>query len=168
MIILYVLFFYSWKINNIKYKFLKFIIISDIKMDEQKFRKWLNEVVEVLKVFVAAKKDQWRTFVYELNKSDKEYINKQLEEYKSKKDSDKKVNGIRVKILEKLLEWNITFEEVDELFKKWKTEDWYWNRWTFWILYSLYYNRYKTEIVSFIEDVVSPADRSMFNFTHTP
>ena len=122
-------------------------------MDEQKFREWIDTVSNVLKVFVAAKNDQWRTFVNELNKSDKEYISKQLEEYKSKKDSDKKVNGIRVKILEKLSEWSITFEEVDELFKKWKAEDWYGNRWTFWILYSLYYNRYKPEIVSFMEEI---------------
>ena len=122
-------------------------------MDEQKFREWINLIADLLKVFVPAKSNDWEAFLRVLNHEDRSYIQSQLDEYRSKKGSDEKANWIRVKILERLLEWNVSLKEVKDLIKEARQKEWFSNRKSFWILYTLYYNKYKPEVVEFINEL---------------
>ena len=123
------------------------------KMDEQKFREWINLISDLLKVFVPAKSNDWEAFLRVLNHEDRSYIQSQLDEYRSKKGSHEKANWIRVKILERLLEWNVNLKEVKDLIKEARQKEWFSNRKSFWILYTLYYNKYKPEVVEFINEL---------------
>ena len=115
-------------------------------MDEQKFREWLDKVSEVLKVFVAAKKNKGQRFIDEINRlySIPENKLKFQSLYDKYKFSEwQPVNVVRTKLLEKLISLgSISIDDVDsfqkEEAKKYKQD--VFNSWkSFWILYALYY-----------------------------
>ena len=122
-------------------------------MDELKFREWMDLIKGVLKIFVDAKKDNWETFINELNKFDKALINKCLSHRSSKPKSNEKVNGVRVDVLKKLSEWEITFDEANEIFEKSKKDYNYENRKLFGVLYPIYYFKYDNLIKNFLDNL---------------
>lgn len=122
-------------------------------MDEQKFREWMGVIQNVLEVFVAAKENDWQTFVDELNKFDKSLISECLSHRSSKPKSNEKVNGVRVDVLKRLSEWNINIREAKEIFEKSKKEYNYENRKLFWVLYPIYYYKYDNLIKVFLDNL---------------
>lgn len=122
-------------------------------MDEQKFRDWLKAFQDVLKIFVDAKNDNWKTFVRELNSFDKSLLEKCLSHRKSKPWSNLKVNWVRVDVLTKLVDWPVTYDEVNEIFEKSKKDFNYENWKLFWVLYPIYYFKHKDFIQKFLDDL---------------
>ncbi len=122
-------------------------------MDEQKFREWMDLIKGVLKILVDAKKDNWETFINELNKFDKSFIDECLSHRSSKPKSNEKVNGVRVDVLRKLSWWSITFNVVNKIFEKSKKDYNYENRKLFGVLYPIYYYKYDNLIKNFLDNL---------------
>lgn len=86
-------------------------------MDEQKFREWINTFLPTLKLFVKAfkDKDQWRSFIEYMNNLPKNQIQNFYDEYKNLKRE--KINRVRITILERLLDWSLTYEDAVNIFE---------------------------------------------------
>ncbi len=123
-------------------------------MNNQKFKEWLDLISSLLKVFIPAKKDNWRTFIEELNKCDKEYIRTQLQMYKAKPDTEK-VTWVRIRILEIALSRRITYEEAESIFEENRNRYNYTNRNMFSVLYPFYYNQFKDEAKEFLNELTN-------------
>lgn len=133
-------------------------------MDEQKFKEWLNKVYEVLKVFVAAKKNKWQSFIDEINRLYSIPENKsKFQEFYEKYNSynTQPINVVRARILEKLVTtWSVTMDDViifqkDEAVKH---DHDVFNSWTpYWILYALYYyfDDKKSKVLWILKDINS-------------
>lgn len=86
-------------------------------MDEQQFREWINTFLPTLKLFVKAfkDKDQWRSFIEYMNNLPKNQIQNFYDEYKNLKRE--KINRVRITILERLLDWSLTYEDAVNIFE---------------------------------------------------
>lgn len=87
-------------------------------MDEQKFREWVDVIQGVLKVFVAAKKDDGQSFLNELIMLDSDKWNQIKFQKIQERFHDRKwiqpVNVIREQVINKIItDWTISLSDVD-------------------------------------------------------
>lgn len=116
-------------------------------MDEQKFREWLNSIQGILNIFVAAKKDNWQSFLNELTVLNSDMWNQKKIKKIQERFHDRKwiqpVNVVREQVINKIInDWSISLSDVDE-FKRleWLKYDKnvFRARTNFNLLYAIYY-----------------------------
>ncbi len=117
-------------------------------------QEWFKKILDIQKVFIQAKNDNWETFIKEIKKLDKAVLEKQLKYYW---ENAEKVNKLRVDIIKLLLEWKeVDFDIIDKL-KEQEQKKYSKNifrSWTyFWILHSIYYFDKRKSIREFLNSL---------------
>ena len=118
----------------------------------EKLKENLKKILNIQKVFIQAKKDNWQTFLDEIFKFDKLVLEKILNYY----IWDIKVNKVRYDIVKEVLDWKkISLEDIENI--KNIEQKKYWEKkifrsWTYFsILHSIYFFDKKEFVNSFLE-----------------
>lgn len=138
-------------------------------MDQLELRQGLQDIYTIMEIFRKAKKDNWQTFIDEINKMDKKLFDKQIDYY-NQQGNIEKIRQIRVNLLEKLVDWkNISLEDLAFFREKerWKHKKDIFKSWNnFSILHSIFYFNYKEKVNVFFKKLNEKLIKDLWGENH--